>query len=233
MRYRMVIWDFDGTLADTSRDVWESLMWAAERCGAALPEDFMSDDANLGKSVHDIFRHLIPFPGERLFPAYGEDVRVHYRALNDFPSTSLYPGMLQLLGTLRRNRIRNVIVTNKPRQALERLLIAKGWVNLFDDWITPDWWGDRDPMSKATMFARVIERYGMSVNECVTVGDTWGDAAAARSVGIDCIAVTYGDGDAALMAAQSPEYMVDDVESVANVLLGRSPANSTTYERSA
>ena len=224
MRYRLVLWDFDGTLADTGADVWASLSYAAARCGARPEEGFMADDANLSASVADIFRHLIPFPGEAVYPAFDADVSTHYRTVNDFAHTRLYPGVVRLVGTLRRRRARNVIVTNKPRQALERLLLVKGWASLFDGWITPDYF-DGD-MSKTDMIAAMIGRYGVGPQACVYIGDTWSDIQAAHANGIDGIAVTYGDGDVAGLRAQHPRYCVDNLDEVAAVLLDGAPAAS-------
>lgn len=226
MRYRLVLWDFDGTLADTGADVWDSLNYAAACCGARLPEEFTADNANLSKSVSDIFRYLIPFPGDEAYETFNADVAAHYRALNDFAHTRLYSGVLPLIGALRRNRVRNVIVTNKPCQALERLLHIKGWGSLFDGWITPDWISSDCPheqttgeMSKTAMIAKMIALYNAAPGNCVYVGDTWSDVQSAHANGIDCIAVTYGDGDVVKLHEQRPEYCVNSVDEVAAVLL--------------
>lgn len=237
MTLRLVLWDFDGTLADTGADVWASLAYAAGRCGGKLPEGFVCDDANLGMPMAEIFRRVEPFPGPGAFDRFDEDVRVHYRMINDYPRTRLYPGVLGLLGRVRRERIRSAIVTNKPRQALERLLEAKGWSSLFDGWITPDWPVNRldglayggcaggsgtgtDGMDKTAMIARMIARFAATPAECVYVGDTWSDVAAAHANGVSCIAVTYGDGDTEALLARSPEHCVDDVGGVERALLG-------------
>lgn len=237
MTLRLVLWDFDGTLADTGADVWASLAYAAGRCGGKLPEGFVCDDANLGMPMAEIFRRVEPFPGPGAFDRFDEDVRVHYRMINDYPRTRLYPGVLGLLGRLRRERIRSAIVTNKPRQALERLLEAKGWSSLFDGWITPDWPVSRldglayggcaggsgtgtDGMDKTAMIARMIARFAATPAECVYVGDTWSDVDAAHANGVSCIAVTYGDGDTEALLARSPEHCVGDVGGVERALLG-------------
>ena len=47
MEYRCLLWDFDGTLADTGSDVWNSLTYAARRAGGAIDDLYMRDDANL------------------------------------------------------------------------------------------------------------------------------------------------------------------------------------------
>lgn len=41
MKYRIRLWDFDGTLADTGRDVWNSIQYAAKKCGGEIDRDYM------------------------------------------------------------------------------------------------------------------------------------------------------------------------------------------------
>ena len=56
MKYRIRLWDFDGTLADTGRDVWNSIQYAAKKCGGEIDRDYMKKDSNLGKPLAEILR---------------------------------------------------------------------------------------------------------------------------------------------------------------------------------
>lgn len=67
MEYRCLLWDFDGTLADTGSDVWNSLTYAARRAGGAIDDLYMRDDANLADPMDEIMRHVIPYPGRRIW----------------------------------------------------------------------------------------------------------------------------------------------------------------------
>ena len=217
---RMVLWDFDGTLADTGGDVWRSLDYAAKMCGGSFPENYMNDAVHLGESLNTIFRRIEPFPGEAAFTQFKNSVMTHYRTMNDYATTRLYPGVLALLGELRLQRIVSVIVTDKPRQALERLLRAKGWADLFDGWTSPDSIPGRH-MDKTAMIEAMLYRYQADADNCIYVGDRWGDIEAARRNGVDCIAVTYGDGDARLLHEHAPAYCVDDVATLGLTLKER------------
>ena len=63
MKYRIRLWDFDGTLADTGRDVWNSIQYAAKKCGGEIDRDYMKKDSNLGKPLAEIFEKVMPYPG--------------------------------------------------------------------------------------------------------------------------------------------------------------------------
>ena len=212
-----VLWDFDGTLAATDHDVWRSLVWAAGRAGGELDAGYMADDANLADPMGAIMRHVSPYPGDDYLETFDADVRVHYRTINAFPDTAFYPGVRELLEDLARGGVANVIVTNKPLGALERILDDKGWRDLFDAWITPDS-AEGAELSKGRMIGRVVAGRGLEPTRCVYVGDSHGDVDASREHGIACIAVTYGDGDVDALLARGPAYVAHDAADIAAAL---------------
>ena len=219
MTYRLVLWDFDGTLAHTGGDVWLSLDWAARRCGGTLDASYMADDRNLGCSVAQIYRHISPYPGDDQLERYDALVRTHYREISDYPTTGLYPGIDTLLHELRDRGAANHIVTNKPRQALERILDIKGWSGLFDGWDCADDYNDDIPVQVKTMMIHdAMTRYGTDSARVVMVGDTFSDIAAATANGIDSIAVTYGDGNVELLVGHHPTHRADTVEELADIV---------------
>lgn len=220
LKFEKILWDFDGTLTDSSRDVWESILWAGEKFGARIGGSFMEDDANLSKSLNEIFQMLRPFPGQEKFPIYEAYVNYHYRSLNGFSNTRLYKGIKELLNELLQNSAENIIVTNKPRIALEKLLYSKGWFRFFNNWICPDSLdacgqelGNKENMIGSLVYTNTAER-----EKYVLIGDSCSDVIAARSNRIDCIGVTYGDGDSDALQLVKPTYCVDSVESIRGIL---------------
>ena len=125
MNYRLVLWDFDGTLADTSKDVWVSLRYAAARCNSTFAVSFEADDANLALAVSEIFLHLDPQPPFFLCERFERDVGDHYRCLNDFEHTNLYPGVEELIDSLRQLGVKQVVITNKPTTRSEERRVGK------------------------------------------------------------------------------------------------------------
>ena len=66
MKYQMVLWDFDGTLAYTGRDVWITLEHAAAKCGGRLPKEFTGRDISLSRNPPTAFENQ----GSRNDPFY-------------------------------------------------------------------------------------------------------------------------------------------------------------------
>ena len=97
MKYKVILWDFDGTLANTGADVWDSLEYAAGKLGGSMDEKFKSCDSNLGKPMREIFRQVHPFPGEEKLATFDEWVTIHYRTISEYPKTELYPGIREIL----------------------------------------------------------------------------------------------------------------------------------------
>ena len=217
MKYQMVLWDFDGTLAYTGRDVWITLEHAAAKCGGRLPKEFTGRDSNLGKTVKEVFHQIIPKPEEEKYEMFEEVVRVHYRTLNEYQNTYLDPGIRQLLLKTRAAGMIHFIITMKPQEALEKILKQKDWKVLFDGWISPDSFPGAE-RTKSEMITDVMRKSGLEASQYVYIGDTWSDVDAACENGIDCIGVTYGDGDTKQLCARKPKYCAQDVSEIEKII---------------
>ena len=208
MKYKIVVWDFDGTLADTAMDVWASLDYAAQQCGGKLPTSFKSR-SNLSLPINKIYSMVFPYPGG--------DMSKH------FEQTVLYPGIKNLLSSLQKNGVANYIVTMKPEQALKSILMNKGWHSYFEGSLSPDSYYEslQREMTKAEMIANVIVQTDFDKQDYVYIGDTWSDVEASRENQIDCIGVTYGDGDEEMLLSSKPKYCARSVEEIACILKER------------
>lgn len=217
MKYKMILWDFDGTLAYTGRDVWNSLEYSAAKCGGKLPPEFTRNDSNLGKPMREIFGKILPALDEEKQGKFEELVRIHYRTQNEYKDTDLYPGIRELLLEMRESGVIHYIITMKPEEALARILEKKNWTDLFDGFVSPDSFPGNE-RTKGEMIAHVMQEFCMEKCKYVYVGDTWSDVTAAAENEIDCIAVTYGDGDTEQLRASNPGYCVHNVSEIKNIL---------------
>ena len=209
MKYKVILWDFDGTLADTGADVWDSLEYAAGKLGGSMDEKFRSCDSNLGKPMEEIFRQVHPFPGDEELSTFDEWVTIHYRTISEYPKTEFYPGIREILEEARAAGVRNYIITLKPEEALLRILRKKGWAELFEGCFSPDSFGE-EIRSKAQVIADVMASGQMERDSTVYIGDTFSDVTAAHANSIPCIGVTYGDGDTKKLLEAGPEELAGD-----------------------
>ncbi len=203
-RYSAVLFDFDGTIADTASDVWNSVRYGFETCGLVLPDDFASNNQNLAMLVCDMVELIYPGAAESIKEDVENAVAVHYRQVQDYSGTVLYSGIEELLVYLKEQKIPTGILSNKGHLSLGRILKLKGWDIYFDKFRgsmqTDDSSIDKD--KRLGLFAS-----GFDMATGVYIGDSPGDIKAAKSNGIRSVGVLYGDGDAALVMEEQPDVV--------------------------
>lgn len=216
MRFSCAFFDFDGTVADTKADVWESLEFAAECMGAKFPEQFRSNPAYLALSSDALYGYAVPALPEGGQQQFAQLVAEHYRHRNPFSHTALFPGIEKLLQRCARERMPCYIVTNKPAEPLEKILIEKGWAHYFGGWLCPDSIPGR-ALSKPEMIHRLLREHPVQ-GRPVLIGDTFSDIAAAKECGVDSVGVLYGDGEPSLVLREKPEFVAESPEEIENIL---------------
>lgn len=206
---RTVIFDLDGTLADTSHD----LIAAANACFRARGlGDLLDpvDDAytafrgaramlRLGVSRSDALSDdVVEEDYDRLLRFYADALDVH---------TRLYPGAAEAVERLRKAGYATAICTNKPEGLAETLTTRLGVRGLFGSLIGADTLPVRKP--DPSPVAAAAERAGGRLAASVLVGDTETDRDAARNAGIPSILVTFGP-EGRGVERLAPEALLDD-----------------------
>jgi len=184
---KAVLFDFDGTLADTAADLAAALnRMRTERRMAALDAAAVRPYASMG--ARGLVR--IGFGVTPEDPSYGvmreEFLRNYAEAI--CVHTRLFDGMERLLTALRRKALAWGIVTNKSMRFTERLVPALG---LAPDCVVG---GDSTPHLKPHPAPLLLaaEKLRLPPADCVYVGDDLRDIQAARAAGMRCVAVEYG-----------------------------------------
>jgi phosphoglycolate phosphatase len=188
---RLVVFDLDGTLVDSRRDLAESANALLEACGCGLLEE-----AAIGRMVGDGAAVLVA----RAFAASGcappADALQRFLELYNgrlLRFTRTYPGIPEVLPRLAA-RAMMAVLTNKPigptRQILEGLDLAQ----YFD----PDAiLGGDGPLPRKPHpdgLRTLLARAAVADGEAVLVGDPLVDLRTARAAGVPCCLVRYGFG---------------------------------------
>ena len=187
MTSKAVLFDFDGTLADTAADLAAAVNRMREGRGLApLPPAAVRPYASMG--ARGLLR--IGFdvtPEHEKYAAMREEFLDLY-AERLCVETRLFPGMAELLAGLKERRLSWGIVTNKSRRFTERLVPLLG--------IRPDCvvCGDSTPHLKPHPASLLLAatQLDLAPADCVYVGDDLRDVQAARAAGMRCVAVEYG-----------------------------------------
>lgn len=212
-----VIFDLDGTLADTSGD----LIAAANACFIGLGLGALLDPAqdagtalrggramlNLGFSrVSGIEEGEVDRQYPILLDAYAKDIDRH---------TVLYPRAMDAVETLRTQGHNVGICTNKPEGLAEILLTRLGVRDAFASLIGADTLPVRKPDPEPLFEA--VRRTGGDVAQCCLVGDTATDRNTAKAAGVPSILVTFGPSGED-MAALTPDVLMDDYRDLPNIV---------------
>ncbi len=202
-----VIFDLDGTLADTSGD----LLAAANVCFRDMGAGDVLTAADAGAALRGVRSMLtlgltrLDRMDEALIAKYYPILLEAYDGAIDL-HTVMYPGAMDAVAAIRADGFAVGICTNKPAALAEKLLKSLGVRDAFASMIGADTLPVRKP-DPAPLFEAARQAGGSET--CILIGDSDTDRNTARAAGVPSVLVTFGPaGDD--MAALEPEALLHD-----------------------
>ena len=190
--FDLVVFDLDGTLADTAPDLAAALNHALAHFGRPAIEAEMVRNM-IGHGSRALLRKGLAATG----PVSEELVERGYGTFLDYYAAFIcegsraYEGVEDCIDTLRAQGVRVAVCTNKPEALTHLLLDALGWQDRFDAIVG----GDTLPLRKPdpAPLREAIARSGGG--NAVMIGDSITDADTARAAGVPFVAVSFGFSD--------------------------------------
>lgn len=187
MAYQLVIFDWDGTVMDSTGRIIACMHKAgADLCLPVLEDDAVREIIGLG--LPEALRTLYPGIGDRDLERMRERYAVHFVAAEASPSR-LYPGARETLAALRAAGLRLAVATGKSRKGLERVWASSGLGDSFDASRCAD---ETHSKPHPAMVTELLTELGVAPERALVVGDTSFDLQMARDAGVDRVAVSYG-----------------------------------------
>lgn len=214
---RTVIFDLDGTLADTSGD----LIAAANACFRDLGLGDLLDPAHDQSTALRGGRAMLSLGFKRSASHSADEIDRQYPRLLDHYAreidtyTVMYPGAMEAVHGLRNAGYAVGICTNKPEQLAETLMTRLGVRDAFGSLIGADTLPTRKPQPEPLREA--ARRAGGNPDRMVLVGDTLTDHNTARAAGVPSILVTFGPSGEE-MAALEPDALLHDYSDLRGVV---------------
>lgn len=220
---KTVIFDLDGTLADTSGD----LIAAANACFALMGAGAVLDPVKDAGTALRGGRAMLRLGMGRIGRDGAEDVVDHYypilleayRGAID-THTFLYPGAMEAVARLRGDGYAVGICTNKPEDLAETLMTRLGVRDAFASLVGADTLTVRKP--DPAPFIEAVRRANGDPARALLVGDTTTDRETARAANVPSVLVTFGPGgdDVAAMAPEGLIGHFDELHTVVQRLIG-------------
>jgi phosphoglycolate phosphatase len=211
--YRVLLWDFDGTLADTLGELLRIYNLVAARDGyrpITDPETVRRSSPVALLRSHGISLLRLPFLIREVLLAQRDRMA----------STRLFPGLEELLPALRRQGYRLGVVSSNDESNIRACLRANGVEPLFDCVV-----GCSRLFGKARALRRVCRLWSAHPEQVLYIGDEVRDIDAARSAGIAVAAVTWGLHGADLLRGRQPNHLIEHPAQLPALLESARPVN--------
>lgn len=184
-----ILFDLDGTLVDSKPGIFAAIRYTFQQLHLPeLSEEEM--DRFIGPSIGSSFRNVCGFSDEQTEQAITL-FRTYYGEKGLYECT-VYPGLTGLLQMLKEENRKIALSTKKPEIFARKILAHKGILPYFDAISGADYADQTE--HKDYIVRNAAQKLGLSVSECVLLGDTRFDCIGASMVGMDCIGVLYGYG---------------------------------------
>lgn len=216
------IFDFDGTLVDTTELIHQSLRHATrEVLGHEPPREALM--ANVGQPLPQQMAVLVEKEaGTAETDGLADHLLSSYQLHNEELHEDLieeFPGVEAALARLQKAGVRTAVVTSKRRPSVE--MAIKTFPSLgkvADHFVTMEDTEEHKP--KPAPLLKALELLGgVPVTEAAYVGDSPHDVEAAHAAGMTSVAVSWGAFPAEFLRAADPDHIVPDVDSAVDVLL--------------
>lgn len=213
MTWKHIFFDLDGTLTDSAPGITNAIMYARKKWG--LPPGQNADYYKfIGPPMPESFEQFWGFSHDDAV-RFLADYREYFGTVGLFEN-SVYPGIHDLLRSLRTAGCRMYMATTKPTgfstQIAERFGLAE-----FFDMISGS-----DPVlggTKYDVIRNARDAFRVDMTSAVMVGDRSHDVEGAHLHGIPCIGVTYGFGGLRELQAAGADHIADTVETLQGILL--------------
>ena len=194
-RFDLIVFDWDGTLFDSTALIVRCMQAACADLGVAEPSDAVASHV-IGLGLTEALQHAVPgLPASR-YPELGQRYRHHYFERQH--ELVLFPGTLEMLQALKARNHWLAVATGKSRRGLDEALQTVQLHGLFDATRTAD---ETAGKPHPRMLLELMAAIGTPPGRTLMVGDTTHDLQLARNAGTASVAVSFG--------AHAPESFAD------------------------
>lgn len=220
--FQYILFDLDGTLTDPKIGITSSVQYALRDFGIEEP-DLDRLEPFIGPPLRDSFMEFYGFDEAQAQRAV-EKYRERFEVTGIFEN-EIYPGIAQMLETLKNSGKKLGIASSKPTVLVERILAHFSIRQYFDHVVGSEMDGTRS--KKEEVVAEALRRMvpeGSAGRAVAMVGDRKFDIEGARAFGLTGIGVSFGYAAPGELEEAGADYIADSVDMLAALLLGEDTA---------
>ena len=213
-RFKAVLFDFDGTLVDSSEGIFKSLIYAFDADGKPAPDE-KTLRKFIGPPIYDSFKTLFGYKDEKI-DFMIEKYRERYRSVG-WHEARVYDGIPELVRALREQGVKMATASSKPTPFIRQIIEEQGLLPYFDYLGGTAF--DNISSNKTEILNHAMQELGVSPGETVMVGDRLFDIRGAQGAGIPCIAVLYGFGSRSEFEEYGAQYIVETPQDIYRLIV--------------
>ena len=212
-KYDLIVFDWDGTLFDSTALITRCIQAAVVDVGGAKPSAQQASHV-IGLNLMEALAHAAPDVPKDKYPELGNRYRHHFFKEQD--AISLFDGVLGMLLALKAQHYWVTIGTGKSRKGLDVTLEREIDINgqsaklasLFDGTRTAD---QTQGKPNPQMLFELMREFGADASRTLMVGDTTHDLQMALNAGVDSVGVSYGAHEADFLLTCQPLAVVHSI----------------------
>ncbi|MBI3377256.1 MAG: HAD-IA family hydrolase [Nitrospirae bacterium] len=199
----LIIFDLDGTLVDSGKDITNALNYAIAPYGfkpLTVEDTIKMVGEGLTRLIEKILEDNNVYIKDAVLDRF---IKYYSEHLTDF--TRPYPGVIKTLEIL--GRYKKAVISNKRESLSKKLLEQLGLMKFFDVVLGSDSAAEKKPSPEPVK--KVLKILGIEPQRAIIVGDSAFDIQAGKGAGLITVAVTYGFRDRESLA--SADFLIDNM----------------------
>lgn len=207
-RFDLIVFDWDGTLMDSTSTIVRCIQAAAKDLGLPMPDKSAASYV-IGLGLIDAMQAAIPDLDPMYYPKMVERYKFHY--LTQDKDLTLFDGVNEMLKDLAGQGYFLAVATGKGRVGLNRALNATNLLSVFDATRCAD-----ETFSKPhpAMLMELTRELGQDMSRTLMIGDTTHDLQMALNAGASGVAVEFGAHTVEQLSALNPLYSANSIRAL-------------------
>ena len=212
---KLVIFDFDGTLADTKENIILTFQMTMKELGVEI-KSRQECAATIGLTLEDAFKVLYPGMAAEKYVLLRDTYRRIFKENRKILVPGLFPEVMETLKELRRRGYLMSIASSRLSPSLHSFLEDMKIAHLFEYAVGGDNVEHPKPAPDAVL--QILRHYNLSAEEAFVVGDMPFDINMATNAGVKSCGVTWGNADAAQLKESGANYVIDKMSQLLEIL---------------